>query len=326
MQSGALRWEQELYAKFVYEEPKPFFHTLETDDGVVGVSFADVAEAKEMLATVLYAKSASPALANGPAPAKSSPAAAKPAVVKEEKKKDKKPKEKKKGGFFSNLFGRSEPEPEIEFSKPTNFRHKSHIGWDPEKGFDLDNIPADWKKLFQQAGIKKSELRDVNTANFVMGLVTEAMAQDDGAGSPPTEHAPQAPTGPAPVPPTMGGGGGPPPPPPPPAGGGPRAPPPPPPGGGHGGAGAGAGAGAGMGGPPAPAPPAPSNDARGGLLSQIQAGTSLRKVDSADVPDLNKLDQAKANDLASILASAMNNRRGDMTGDEVEDVNDEWSE
>ena len=166
-----MKWEQELYSKFVYEEPKPFFHTLETDDGVVGVSFADIAEAKEMLATIMYAKTASPALANGPAPAGKS--AAKPApVVKEEKKKDKKPKEKKKGGFFANLFGRSEPEPEIEFSKPTNFRHKSHIGWDPEKGFDLDNIPADWKKLFQQAGIKKSELRDVNTANFVMGLVT----------------------------------------------------------------------------------------------------------------------------------------------------------
>lgn len=298
------------------------------------MSFADIAEAKEMLATVLYAKSASPALANGPAPAKgSSPVSAKPMPVKDDKKKEKKPKDKKKGGFFSNLFGRSEPEPEIEFSKPTNFRHKSHIGWDPEKGFDLDNIPADWKKLFQQAGIKKSELRDVNTANFVMGLVTEAMANDD-AGSPPTDHAPQAPTGPAPVPPVGGGGGPPPPPPAPPVGGGPRAPPPPPPGGGHYGGGAGAGAGAG-GPPPPPAMPSGgggggggAGEARGGLLSQIQAGHSLRKVDSNDVPDLNKLDQTKASDLASILASAMNNRRGDMTGDEADqqDPNDEWSD
>lgn len=312
-----------MYTKFVYEEPKPFFHTLETDDGVVGVSFADIAEAKEMLGTVMYAKSASPALANGPAPAGKGSNNKAPAVVKEEKKpKDKKPKEKKKG-FFSSFFGKSEPEPEIEFSKPTNFRHASHIGWDPEKGFDLDNIPADWKKLFQQAGIKKSELRDVNTANFVMGLVTEAMAQDE---IPPSGPAPQAPTQQAPMPPPVVGGGPPPPPPPPPAGGAPR-PPPPVPSGGGGGGGYGGGAGAGGGGGRSRSQSSGGGDEqRSGLLSQIQAGTTLKKVDPNDVPDLNKLDQSKATDLASILASAMNNRRGDMTGEQVEEDNDEWSD
>lgn len=147
-----MKFEQELYSSFVYKEPKSFFHTFETDDSVVGMSFADMSEAKEMLATVLYAKQMPPTLANGPAPAGKT---SKPMPVKEEKKH--KEKDKKKGGLFSRLFGGGKEEmPDIEFSKPTNFRHQSHIGWDPNKGFEVDNIPPDWKMLFQ-AGIKKSE-------------------------------------------------------------------------------------------------------------------------------------------------------------------------
>ena len=313
MQSGSVKWEQELYSGFIYKEPKSFFHTLETDDSVVGVSFADVAEAKEMLGTLLYAKTAPPSAASGPAPvgkpaSKPAPAAA---PVKAEKK-DK----KKKGGFFSKFFGSGEDEtPDIVFSKPTNFRHQSHIGWDPEKGFDLDNIPADWKKLFQQAGIKKSELRDAETAKYVMGVLNEAIAAE---GAPPADNAPPAPTGTAPPPPPAGGG--PPPPPPPPlAGGGPRAPQPT------------------SGAPAAPPMPASSDgggadegdEPRGGLLSQIRSGTTLKKVDPAAVPDLKQFDQAKTNDLASVLASAMKGRRLDMNTEdqhEVADNDDEWTD
>jgi Wiskott-Aldrich syndrome protein len=327
LDSGSLKWEQEMYSSFIYKEPKSFFHTLETDDSVVGFSYADLAEAKEMLATVLYAKASSPVNANGPAPAGKSN---KPLPVKEVKKvEEKKPKDKKKKGFFSKLFGSGEEEtPNIEFSKPTGFRHQSHIGWDPSKGFEVDNIPADWKKLFQQAGIKKSELRDAETAKYVMGVLNEAIAAEE-AGGPPSDNAPMAPMGSAPLPPgppVMGGGGGPPPPPPPPpgpgaggrlptsiptsgGGGGPPPPPPTPSGGGGGGGG--------------------GDEARGGLLSQIRGGAQLKKVDPAAVPDLKQFDQAKTTDLASVLASAMNSRRMDMN-DEVPGTDgagdDEWSD
>jgi Wiskott-Aldrich syndrome protein len=306
-----------LYSSFIYKEPKPFFHTLETDDSVVGISFADIPEAKEMLGTILYAKTAPPTAAAGPAPA-----GKKPLPVKEEKKKTEKPKEKKKKGFFSKLFGGGDDEvPEIEFSKPTGFRHTSHIGWDPSKGFEVDNIPPDWKKLFQAAGIKKSELRDAETAKYVMGVLNEAIAAE-AADGPPTDNAPPVPTGMAPQPPvapTGMGGGPPPPPPPPPIGGGP--PPPPPPAGG------------------APrAPPTPSgggagsmpssDDGRSGLLSQIRGGATLKKVDPNAVPDLKNMDEAKTNDLASVLASAMKGRRLDMNNEETTEGadDDEWSD
>lgn len=314
-----MKWEQELYSSFVYKEPKPFFHTVETDDGVVGFSFADVSEAKEMLGTILYAKSAPPSQASGPPAAggKSSGSSSKPAAKEEGKK------EKKKGffaGLKSKMFGDDEPEPEIVLGKPTGFRHQSHIGWDPEKGFEVDNIPSDWKKLFQQAGIKKSELRDAETAKYVMGVLNEAIASGD---MPPPGPAPTppAPTGNAPPAPAPVGGGPPPPPPPPPGGGAPRPPPQAPSGGGAGTA------------PPAPAPPAGGggggDESRDGLLSQIRGGTQLRKVDPTAVPDISNLSQAKTNDLASVLASAMKGRRQDMNNEEANDNgagDDEWSD
>ncbi|EDQ86778.1 uncharacterized protein MONBRDRAFT_38251 [Monosiga brevicollis MX1] len=93
-----------------------------------------------------------------------------------------------------------------------------------------------------------------------------------GGGGPPPPPPPMGGGGPPPPPPPMGGGSGGPPPPPPPMNAGP--PPPPPPMGG--------------GAPPPPPPGAgnpfaggapPASAGRGGLLSQIQGGTSLRKVD-----------------------------------------------
>jgi Wiskott-Aldrich syndrome protein len=82
----------------------------------------------------------------------------------------------KKNEFFSNLkskiFG-EEKQPEIVLRGPRNFRHKSHIGWDPEQGFDIRNIPPQWKHLFQAAGVKKSELRDAETAKYVMNVISD---------------------------------------------------------------------------------------------------------------------------------------------------------
>jgi Wiskott-Aldrich syndrome protein len=31
---------------------------------------------------------------------------------------------------------------------PKDFRHVSHVGWDPNKGFDLDNVEDPQLKLF----------------------------------------------------------------------------------------------------------------------------------------------------------------------------------
>lgn len=61
----------------------------------------------------------------------------------------------------------------------------------------IRNIPPEWKKLFQQAGIRKSELRDKETAAMLMNIVGSTL----GAAAPPI---PPMMGNPPPPPPMMG--------------------------------------------------------------------------------------------------------------------------
>jgi hypothetical protein len=38
---------------------------------------------------------------------------------------------------------------DVPISGPSGFEHRSHIGWDPTNGFDIRNIPPEWKALFK---------------------------------------------------------------------------------------------------------------------------------------------------------------------------------
>ncbi|KAL6049452.1 p21Rho-binding domain containing protein [Balamuthia mandrillaris] len=129
--------------------------------------------------------------------------------LKEEKKEAKRrERQQKRGG--RPLIGQ-------EISGPTNFSHDTHVGWDAEQGFEVRNIPPEWKKLFKDAGVRKSELQDPETRNLLINTVRQSIML---SRSPLADDAPPPPpTGSAPPPPS----GGPPPPMPPPAA---RAPPP----------------------------------------------------------------------------------------------------
>eukprot|EP00004_Rigifila_ramosa_P007341 TRINITY_DN1830_c1_g1_i1.p2 TRINITY_DN1830_c1_g1~~TRINITY_DN1830_c1_g1_i1.p2 ORF type:complete len:397 (-),score=115.63 TRINITY_DN1830_c1_g1_i1:54-1220(-) len=326
---GGVVWEHELYENLQYVQNAAFFHSFEVADRIAGFSFASNSEAdafqKAVQAHVPKKKGAAPT-APAPAPAPT-PA---PAAKKEEKKKS--------GGLFGGLFGGGgkAEEDEIVISAPTDFKHEGHIGWDAENGFTLDNIPPEWKKLFQQAGIKKSDMKNAETRNLVLGIVAEASmgaAPPAAAPPPPGRGAPPPPPpgrgAPPPPPPGRGapppppppgnrpppppppggapGGGGPPPPPPPPPPSGPAAPPPPPvSGGGH-----------------APAP-APASDGRGNLLASIQKGTTLRKVEDNPLPNLSQMSEEQSGSLAATLARAMQGRRMAVAEDKVDDDDDDW--
>jgi len=234
-------------------------------------------------------------------------------------------------------------------SEPTNFRHESSIGWNPNTGFEIRNIPPAWRKMFKDAGIKKKDLKDKETAAFIMDFVTQ---NSDEHGAPVNRPPPPPPTGqgrPPPPPPSPTSQGRPPPPPgmnappppppptgqgrPPPPPPGMNAPPPPPPP-------------PGMNAPPPPPPPSdyefapppppgmnappppppvPVNNSRSDLLAQIRIGAQLKSVDydrSSEVP----IDQPTG--LAATLAAAMESRRGAIKRDdeEVEGSDEEWSD
>eukprot|EP00003_Mantamonas_plastica_P022093 TRINITY_DN369_c0_g3_i3.p1 TRINITY_DN369_c0_g3~~TRINITY_DN369_c0_g3_i3.p1 ORF type:complete len:307 (+),score=84.82 TRINITY_DN369_c0_g3_i3:1114-2034(+) len=190
-------------------------------------------------------------------------------------------------------------------SLPTNFKHEGHIGWDAENGFELRNIPPEWKRIFKQAGVKKSDLKNEETAAFIMDFMNEhggdleqmnAESGLGGGGSKPPPPPPQRSGGSAPPPPPRRGGGGrsapppppqrggssgaPPPPPPPQRGGGGSAPPPPPPqrSNGNSNSGGGGGGGGSIGG---------GGGGRNDLLSQIRMGKSLNKVETVEKGGLN---------------------------------------
>lgn len=43
----------------------------------------------------------------------------------------------------------------------------SHVGFDPEHGFSMENVPDDWKSVFNQAGITQEQLQNKEMATFI---------------------------------------------------------------------------------------------------------------------------------------------------------------
>jgi len=108
-------------------------------------------------------------------------------------------------------FGEEQNADDVVLSGPSGFRHESHIGWDPQNGFEIRNIPPEWRKLFQAAGVKKSKLQDGETAKFIMETVAQAALgmEPPPAPAPPPPMVPStsaAPHAPAPPPPIPSGG------------------------------------------------------------------------------------------------------------------------
>jgi len=203
--------------------------------------------------------------------------------------------------------------------KPTDFQQVSHIGWDPDGGFDIKNIPQEWKSLFKKANIKKKDLEDnPELQRQVLTIMQQAQGDAEALGTQvsSSQFVPVV-NAPPPPPPPSGGGGPKAPPPPPSGGGGPKAPPPPSPG---------------LKAPPPPPSGGGGQDmggddggggGRGGLLDQIKMGTSLKKV------DINESRKSEAPESGGTLLSTLQNalmmHRGAIEGDDEEGGDEEWS-
>jgi hypothetical protein len=228
------------------------------------------------------------------------------------------------------------------FSGPSDVQHKGHVGITSGGGFEIRDIPQEWKQLFRVLNIKKKDLENnAEMAQEVLGIMQQAVkdgvllgnagaepisnhqnnesdnsnhhaaaqhhhtaAATPVVSTPQVTHQEQTRSTAAPPPPPPSGGGGPKPPPPPPmvSGGGPK--------------------------PPAPPPPvkdtAPSKAERGGgqmsLLEQIQRGTSLKP---AQIKDVQTGTASTGNPLADTLLNAMSKYRVDIEGKDNDDA-DDW--
>lgn len=126
----------------------------------------------------------------------------------------------KKAGILSFLksFGKKEQQPrmeDVEISGPEGFEHRGHVGWDPNNGFDVKNLPSEWKHLFKAAGLKKKDLEDGQTAAFVMNHIADALVKQGSGGAVPAgTSAPLTSSSASVAPVSIGGGSAAPPPPP----------------------------------------------------------------------------------------------------------------
>jgi Wiskott-Aldrich syndrome protein len=109
----------------------------------------------------------------------------------------------KKGGgailsFFKSFGSKgksdhgSRPVEDIMISAPESFEHRSHIGWDAQNGFDAANLPQEWKVLFKNAGLKKKDLEDEETAKFVLGHIADQLSKAEGSKVDVVAHSPPA--------------------------------------------------------------------------------------------------------------------------------------
>ncbi|XP_034718837.1 WASP like actin nucleation promoting factor b isoform X3 [Etheostoma cragini] len=141
-----------------------------------------------------------------------------------------------------------------DIGTPSNFQHIGHVGWDPNTGFDLNNLDPELKNLFDMCGISEAQLKDKETSKVIYDFIekkggVEAVKNElrrqapppppSRGGPPPPPPPPHHTSAPPPPPPARGRGAPPPPPPsrapvsapppPPPSRPGMSAPPPPPP-------------------------------------------------------------------------------------------------
>jgi len=54
---------------------------------------------------------------------------------------------------------------------PSDFKHVSHVGWDPNKGFVLENVDPTLLQFFARAGVSETHLQDKATCDFICDFI-----------------------------------------------------------------------------------------------------------------------------------------------------------
>ncbi|KAM6986853.1 actin nucleation-promoting factor WASL-like isoform 2-T2 [Aplochiton taeniatus] len=263
IKEGKTMFEQELYNNFTINSAKSYFITFAGDTCQVGLNFANEQEAKQFRSTLQDLLGRRQRKTEKRRDAPNGPAL--PMATMDIKN----PEINNLPRFNNNSqvnnmvhpsFGKKEKKvkgkrkklTKADIGTPSNFQHIGHVGWDPNTGFDLNNLDPELKNLFDLCGISEAQLKDKETSKVIYDFIekkggVEAVKNELRRQAPPPPPSrggpPPAPphhsSAPPPPPPARGRGAPPPPPPsrpptsapppPPPSRPGMSAPPPPPP-------------------------------------------------------------------------------------------------
>lgn len=91
---------------------------------------------------------------------------------------------------------------ESDIGDPIGFKHLGHIGFNPDTGtFDMKNIPPQWQKFLDGAGVTKADLQNKETATFIAGFLDRAVKEQGEGRKAPPPPPPKAHKAPALAPP-----------------------------------------------------------------------------------------------------------------------------
>uniref|UniRef100_A0A3B1KK22 WASP like actin nucleation promoting factor b n=1 Tax=Astyanax mexicanus TaxID=7994 RepID=A0A3B1KK22_ASTMX len=231
LKDGKNLFEQEFYNDFAIRFPRSYFLTFAGDASQMGLNFASEEEAKrfrEVIQRCLFSFSSffsGPTLPMATVDIKEPGDQQRSLLQQHATQQQPAQQLQKRQGKGKN---KKKKISKAEIGTPSNFRHIGHVGWDPNTGFDLNNLDPELKNLFDMCGISEDQLKDKETSKVIYDFIekkggVEAVKDELRRQAPPP---PPSRGGPPPPPPPSRGG---PPPPPPPSRGGRGAPPPPPP-------------------------------------------------------------------------------------------------
>ncbi|XP_052867273.1 actin nucleation-promoting factor WASL [Anopheles cruzii] len=79
-----------------------------------------------------------------------------------------------------------------DIGSPSNFKHVTHVGWDPQSGFDLIGEEESLKPFLEKAGVRDQHLKDRDTCAFIYDFIqtnnvldTVKSEQSNGRKKPP---------------------------------------------------------------------------------------------------------------------------------------------
>ncbi|CAH1368725.1 hypothetical protein MTP99_010211 [Tenebrio molitor] len=171
LRKNMMVWEQEMYKNMEYQQSTEFLHIFEGEDGMVAFNFADTTEAKDFKLIVdekIYIR----------------------------RRRDEKRKlvrnhpVSQQNNIHSNTLRepydyKKTPDPAVKSAKrkrnitkadigvPLDFKHISHVGWNPDSGFDINSQDDQLKCFFEKAGISEKQLQDRDTKEFIYDFINK---------------------------------------------------------------------------------------------------------------------------------------------------------
>jgi Wiskott-Aldrich syndrome protein len=140
LRNYSVQFCHELAVGCVYNSSDGLFHSFESDNGFIGFSFVNAAEAREFGQKVLCAIPKRDVV---------------PSVV---------PRSHAFKSVVARLPGMQRG---VNIGVPTNFVHSQHIAYNPATGWECSNVPEAWKSLFRSRGIRKVDLQSSATAAII---------------------------------------------------------------------------------------------------------------------------------------------------------------